>query len=143
MTAKNALHSSAERRSPALLPAVFAVAALLLQCLAMLSAPAVYGVSASDVAAHHAGDRIYSAGPAETGHGYNGALADTSPGYPAMSCCDDEQQPVTLAELQLLPLIFSVLLFAVFAVTARSGKPGTRLLSPRVRLHKLHCCWLH
>ncbi len=61
---------------------------------------------------------------------------------PAMSCCEDESQPITLAELQLLPLIFLLGLIAVVISITRTLKPQAPFLSPR-RLHKLHCCWLN
>ena len=62
---------------------------------------------------------------------------------PVMSCCEDESQPITLAELQLLPLIFLVGLIAVVFSISRNSKPKAPFLSPRIRLHKLHCCWLN
>lgn len=61
---------------------------------------------------------------------------------PAMSCCEDESQPITLAEWQLLPLIFLLVLIAAVISPTRTLKPQAPFLSPR-RLHKLHCCWLN
>lgn len=124
---------------------VFAVLALLVQCLGMLTEIANKS-SVTFSGSSPESSVVFSAhGPEPEGRHhqleYAGGTFDQS--SPVMSCCDDESQPITLAELQLLPLIFLLGLFAVVLRITRNIKPKSPFLSPRIRLHKLHCCWLN
>lgn len=128
---------------------LLAAAALLVQCFGGLSASTV---SVADKQGLHFNDAfhgeisvVHSQASLESSAATDSDLSVRGlPTHemPAMSCCEDESQPITLAELQLLPLIFLLGLIAVVISITRTLKPQAPFLSPR-RLHKLHCCWLN
>ncbi len=130
----------------------FAVLALLVQCFGMLTEPAArlgasHGESAVFATDPHGGHGLMLAsGFTESDHsgqGHAGSARLMPDTAPVMSCCDDESQPITLAEIQLLSLIFILGLFTLLIVTSQAPKPRALPLSSRIRLHKLHCCWLN
>lgn len=126
---------------------LLAAAALLVQCFGGLS---VSGLSAvgnqslflqSDHGTEYQLSNSFEVA-ANTHTSMTFSTGESMAEMPVMSCCEDESQPITLAELQLLPLIFLVGLIAVVISITRTLKPQAPFLSPR-RLHKLHCCWLN
>ena len=122
---------------------LLAAVALLVQCFSGLSASTV---SVDDKQGLHFNDAFHgeiAAVHSNATVGSNLSVRGMSANeMPAMSCCEDESQPITLAELQLLPLIFLLGLIAAVISITRTLKPQAPFLSPR-RLHKLHCCWLN
>ena len=122
---------------------LLAAAALLVQCFGGLSASTVSGADKQELhfndAFHGEIAAVHSSATVDSNLSFRGMPANE---MPAMSCCEDESQPITLAELQLLPLIFLLGLIAAVISITRTLKPQAPFLSPR-RLHKLHCCWLN
>lgn len=134
----------------------FAVLALLVQCFGMLTEPtARLGASHAEFAVFamdsHGGHGLMLASgftkslveSDHSGQGHAGSARLMPDTAPVMSCCDDESQPITLAEIQLLSVIFIFGLFTLLIVTGQAPKPRALPLSSRIRLHKLHCCWLN
>lgn len=134
----------------------FAVLALLVQCFGMLTEPAArlgasHGESAVFATDPQGGQGLmlasgFTESLAESDHsgqGHAGSARLMPDTAPVMSCCDDKSQPITLAEIQLLSLIFILGLFTLLIVTGQAPKPRALPLSSCIRLHKLHCCWLN
>lgn len=122
---------------------LLAAAALLVQCFGGLSASTVSVADNQGLQFNDAFHSTVAANSSIVASNNNPSVKEMpAQDMPAMSCCEDESQPITLAELQLLPLIFLLGLIAVVISITRTLKPQAPFLSPR-RLHKLHCCWLN
>lgn len=119
-------------------PVLVASLMLLLQCLAGLSSQAdlakpQYLVDTQDLAnTDHLSPQVSLMRQAHQKHS-----------APAMSCCDDGLQPITLADVQLIPLLLLFVLLLRFDLLRVSGRIIPTLFSPNRRLHRLYCCWLN
>ncbi|WP_028305192.1 hypothetical protein [Oceanospirillum maris] len=120
-------------------PVLVASLILLLQCLAGLSS------QADLVSAQYSSNTQYLA---NTDHRVFPPAslmrqAHQKHSAPAMSCCDDGLQPITLADVQLIPLLLLFVLLLRFDLLRVSGRIIPTLFSPNRRLHRLYCCWLN